>query len=137
MVDGTTQNATVGAGMTDTLKPIHDIVIVRPAVVNDTTDTGIVIPQKSILKTCEGTVVAVGPGKRSLKTGVFTPTELRPGDLVLFGASCGVRMNYLGERLLVMREPDVTGVLDALQGNLYDPTPYYEQPEIRVCTPVR
>lgn len=116
---------------TDTLKPIQDVVMIRPATVHDTTDGGIVIPQKSILKTCEGTVVAVGPGVHS-KRGAFTPTELRPGDLVLFESGRGIRINYMGERLLVMREPDVTGVLAELQGNLYDPTPYYEQGEVTV-----
>lgn len=115
------------------LRPIQDVVIIRPAVVDDTTPGGIVIPAKSMLKTIEGTVLAVGPGKRSRKTGVFTPTELQPGDAVLFEDGRGIRVNYEGERLIFMREVDVRGVLTGgLQGNTYDPTPYYEQAEVRV-----
>jgi chaperonin GroES len=121
----------LAVGGEECLRPIQDVILVRPTVVQDTTQGGIVIPQKSILKTCEGTVLAVGPGARSAK-GHMTPTELLPGDYVLFEASHGVRMNYRGERLLVMREPDVIGVLDGPQGNVYDPTPYYELPEVRV-----
>ena len=117
------------------LRPIQDVVIIRPAEVDDTTPGGIVIPAKSMLKTVEGTVLAVGPGARSRKTGVFTPTELQPGDAVLFEDGRGVRVNYEGERLIFMREVDVRGVLTGgLQGNTYDPTPYYEQAEVRVTT---
>lgn len=115
------------------IRPIQDVVIISPAQVDDTTPGGIVIPAKSKLKTCEGTVLAVGPGARNRKTGRITPTELRPGDAVLFEDGRGVRVNYEGERLIFMREVDVRGVLTGgLQGNTYDPTPYYEQSEVRV-----
>ena len=114
-------------------RPIQDVVIIRPAVVNDTTPGGIVIPQKAKLKTCEGEVVAVGPGSRSRKTGTFTPTELQPGDCVLYEQGRGIRVDYQGEKLLFMREPDVVGVLpEGPQGNTYDPYAFYEQDEIAV-----
>lgn len=122
--------------MTTRLRPIQDVIIIQPATVDDTT-AGIVIPAKSKLKTCEGTVLAVGPGARSRKTGAFTPTELRPGDTVLFEDGRGVRVDYEGEKLIFMREVDIRGVLtDGLQGNTYDPTPYYEQAEVRVTRQV-
>jgi chaperonin GroES len=130
MVDRTTKNQIIGGSMT--LKPIQDVIIIRPGTVSDTTAGGIVIPQKSMLKTCEGVVIAVGPGIRNRRTGELTRTDLKPGDCVQFEPGRGIRMDYLGDKLLVMREPDVTGVLSELQGATYDPTPYYEQSEIRV-----
>jgi chaperonin GroES len=115
------------------LRPIQNVIIVRPIAPPSTLPSGLLLAQAASIKPCEGTVLAVGPGARSPRTGRLQPTELQPGDTVLYEHGKGIRVDYQGEKLLFMREVDVAGVLpDGPQGNQYDSGPYYEQSEITV-----
>ncbi len=115
-----------------TLKPIQDVVLVKPAEINDKSAGGIIIPDKSKMRTCEGTVAAAGPGLHNRKSGRFMPMTVKKGDKILFEHGRGVRVEYLGQKYIVMREPDIALILDDLQGNEYDPSSYYDLGEIKV-----
>ena len=60
----------------------------------------------------QGEVVAVGPGSRD-ETGKIAPIELKKGDKVLFGKWSGTEVKIDGQELLIMKESDVMGVLEA------------------------
>ncbi len=92
------------------IRPLHDRVIVKRLDNERKTTSGIVIPDNVAEKPDQGEVVAVGPGKRD-DNGKLIPTDLKPGDRVLFGKYSGQSVKVEGEELLVMREEDIMGVI--------------------------
>lgn len=62
-------------------------------------------------KLAQGWVRAIGPGKKN-EDGNVIPTELLVGDHVLFGEHTGQKVKHEGKEYLMMREPDVIGVLN-------------------------
>ncbi|KAA3626579.1 MAG: co-chaperone GroES [Proteobacteria bacterium] len=94
------------------IRPLHDRVIVRRVEEERTSPGGIVIPDSATEKPVQGEVIAVGNGK-ILESGDVRPLELKVGDRVLFGKYSGTEVKVSGEELLVMREEDVMGVIEA------------------------
>ena len=92
-------------------RPLHDRVVIRRIEGEDKTKGGIIIPDTVKEKPQEGEVVAVGPGGRD-ENGKITPTELKPGERVLFGKWSGTEVKIDGEELLIMKETDVMGVIE-------------------------
>ncbi len=89
-----------------TIKPLEDRILVRPEEGEETTVSGLVIPDTAKEKPQEGTVLAVGPGKRS-DTGELLPMDVKEGDEVLYSKYGGTEIKVDGEDLLVLRESDV------------------------------
>ncbi|KVE68097.1 molecular chaperone GroES [Burkholderia vietnamiensis] len=94
------------------IRPLYDRVIVKRIEQQRTTASGIVIPDSTAEKPEQGEVIAVGSG-RLLQDGSQQPLQLKVGDRVLFGKYAGQTVKVDGEELLVMREEDVMGVLEA------------------------
>ena len=94
------------------LRPLHDRVIVKRLEQETKTASGIVIPDNAAEKPDQGEIVAVGTGK-VLDDGKVRPLELKKGDRVLFGKYSGQTVKVDGEELLVMREEDIMGVIEA------------------------
>ena len=94
------------------IRPLHDRVIVKRIEEERKTASGIVIPDTAAEKPDQGEVVAVGGGK-VLDDGKVRPLELKKGDRVLFGKYSGQTVKVDGEELLVMREEDIMGVIEA------------------------
>ncbi|ABO58135.1 MULTISPECIES: co-chaperone GroES [Burkholderia] len=94
------------------IRPLYDRVIVKRIEQQRTTASGIVIPDSAAEKPEQGEVIAVGSG-RLLQDGSQQPLQLKVGDRVLFGKYAGQTVKVDGEELLVMREEDVMGVLEA------------------------
>ena|SRR5947209_18107638 len=92
-------------------RPLHDRVVVRRIEADAKTKGGIIIPDTVKEKPQEGEVVAVGPGARD-EHGKLTPSELKPGERVLFGKWSGTEVKIDGEELLIMKETDVMGVIE-------------------------
>ena len=92
--------------------PLHDRVIVKRLEEERKTASGIVIPDTAAEKPDQGEIVAVGPGKRDDK-GNRIAMDLKAGDRVLFGKYAGQTVKVEGEELLVMREEDIMGVIEA------------------------
>jgi len=73
---------------------------------------GIVIPDTAAEKPVRGEVIAVGNGK-ILEDGSVRPIAVKAGDKVLFGKYSGTEVKIDGQELLVMREEDIMGVIEA------------------------
>ncbi|WP_455210427.1 co-chaperone GroES [Kaarinaea lacus] len=93
------------------IRPLHDRVIVRRMAEERTSPGGIVIPDSATEKPIQGEVVAVGNGK-ILENGDIRPLEVKVGDKVLFSKYGGTEVKIEGEDLLVLREDDITGVIE-------------------------
>jgi len=94
------------------IRPLHDRVIVKRLEEERKTASGIVIPDNAAEKPDQGEIVAVGGGKVQ-DDGKVRPLELKKGDRVLFGKYSGQTVKVDGEELLVMREEDIMGVIEA------------------------
>jgi len=90
--------------MSVTFKPLADRVIIEPAPVEQKTASGIFIPDTAKEKPLQGTIVAVGSGKKD------EPMSLKPGDSVLYGQYAGTEIKIDGKNFLIMRESDVYGI---------------------------
>jgi chaperonin GroES len=94
------------------IRPLHDRVIVKRLEEVRTTASGIVIPDTAAEKPDQGEVIAVGPGKKDDNGKVIT-LDVKVGDKVLFGKYAGQTVKVGGDELLVMREEDLMGVVEA------------------------
>ncbi len=93
-------------------RPLHDRVVVRRIEENTKTAGGIIIPDTAKEKPIQGEVVAVGPGARD-DAGRLVPVDVKKGDKVLFGKWSGTEVKIDGEELLIMKESDIMGVIEA------------------------
>ena len=93
-----------------TIKPLEDRILVRPEEGEETTVSGLVIPDTAKEKPQEGTVLAVGPGKRS-DTGELLPMDVKEGDRVMYSKYGGTEIKLDGEDLLILSARDVLAIL--------------------------
>ena len=93
-----------------TIKPLEDRIVVRPEEGEETTVSGLVIPDTAKEKPQEGTVLAVGPGKRS-DTGELLPMDVKEGDRVMYSKYGGTEIKLDGEDLLILSARDVLAIL--------------------------
>lgn len=93
-------------------RPLHDRVVIRRAEGDLKSKGGIIIPDTAKEKPQEGEVIAVGPGSRD-EAGKLVPLDVKAGDLILFGKWSGTEIRLDGEDLLIMKESDVMGVIEA------------------------
>ena len=93
-------------------RPLHDRVVVRRITAEEKTAGGIIIPDTAKEKPQEGEVVSVGPGARN-EQGQVVALDVKAGDRVLFGKWSGTEVKIGGEELLVMKESDIIGIVDA------------------------
>ena len=94
------------------IRPLHDRVIVKRVEAERTTASGIVIPDSAGEKPDQGEVLAIGPGKRD-DNGKQIALDVKVGDRVLFGKYAGQAVKVDGQEVLVMREEDIMGVIQA------------------------
>ena len=87
------------------IQPLADRVLITPAPAEEKTVGGIIIPDTTKEKPLQGTVVAVGEGKKD------EPMILKAGDTVLYGKYAGTEIEYDGEKYLVMRQSDVVAII--------------------------
>ena len=93
-------------------RPLHDRILVRRVESDEKTKGGIIIPDTAKEKPQEGEVIAVGPGTRS-DAGQIQPLDVKVGDRILFGKWSGTEIKIAGEDLLIMKESDVMGIIEA------------------------
>lgn len=94
------------------IRPLQDRVIVKRVEEERTSAGGIVLPDTAKEKPSRGKVVAVGKGK-SLDSGEIRQLDVKVGDVVLFGKYAGTEVKVNDDELLVMREEDIMGVVEA------------------------
>ncbi len=97
-------------------RPLHDRVVIRRVEEDTKTAGGIIIPDTAKEKPSQGEVVAVGPGARNEK-GELVALDVKVGDTVLFGKWSGTEVKIDGEDLLIMKESDIMGVLEATKAS--------------------
>jgi chaperonin GroES len=95
--------------MANTIRPLHDRVLIRRIDEAEQVRGGIIIPDTAKEKPQQGEVIAVGDGK-ILKDGTRQPLDVRPGDRVLFGKYGGSEVKIDGEEYLILREDEILGV---------------------------
>ena len=92
------------------LRPLGDRLVVRPATREETTKSGIVLPDTAKEKPQRGTVLAVGEGRRD-EDGDRIPMDVQTGDAVLFAKYAGTEFKLEDEDLLILSEKDVLAVV--------------------------
>jgi chaperonin GroES len=93
------------------IRPLHDRILVKRLEEERTSPGGIVIPDTAAEKPVKGKVIAVGNGK-ILESGEIRALDVKVGDKVLFGKYSGTEVKVDGEELLVMREDDITAIIE-------------------------
>jgi chaperonin GroES len=96
------------------LQPLEDRIVVKPGESEETTASGLVIPDTAQEKPQQGEVLAVGPGKRSEQTGDVIPVDVSKGDTVFFTKTAATEIKVDGQDVLIMKESDILGVMDAV-----------------------
>ena len=92
------------------IKPMADRVVIEPLEETEEMRGGLYIPDTAKEKPQQGTVVAVGPGRRT-EQGELIEVELKKGDRILYGKYSGTEVTVDGNEYLIVRESDVLAVL--------------------------
>lgn len=87
------------------IKPLASRVVIKPAAAEETTASGIIIPDSAKEKQLKGEVVAVGPGTKDEEM------EVSVGDVVLYGKYAGTELDLGGEDLLIMNQSDILAIV--------------------------
>ena len=95
------------------LQPLEDRIVVRPAEAEETTISGLVIPDTAKEKPQQGEVLAVGPGRRAENSGELIAMELAAGDTVVYSKYGGTEITVDGEDVLILSSRDVLAKVGA------------------------
>ena len=93
------------------IKPLEDRVVIKTEQAEQTTASGLVIPETAKEKPQEARVVAVGPGRVDEK-GNRIPVDIKEGDVVVFSRYGGTEVKYQGEEYLILSARDVLAIVD-------------------------
>ena len=92
------------------LKPLGDRLVVEPKEKEQTTASGLVLPETAKEKPQQGTIVAVGPGRRD-DDGKRLPMDVAVGDVVLYAKYGGTEVKVDGKKVLILKESDVLAII--------------------------
>ena len=93
------------------LQPLEDRIVVKAGQAEETTASGLVIPDTAQEKPQQGEVLAVGPGKRSDQTGDLIPVDVSVGDTVVYSKYGGTEITIDGDDLLILSARDVLAIV--------------------------
>ncbi|MCA9930949.1 MAG: co-chaperone GroES [Anaerolineales bacterium] len=94
------------------LKPLGDRLVVEPKEREQTTPSGLVLPETAKEKPQEGEVIAVGPGRRD-ENGERVAMDVAVGDIVLYAKYGGTEIKIDGNKLLILKESDVLAIVES------------------------
>ena len=89
------------------LQPLEDRIVVKPSDAEETTASGLVLPDSAQEKPQQGEVLAVGPGRRSDQTGDLILVDVNVGDVVVYSKYGGTEITVDGEDVLILNARDV------------------------------
>ncbi|GAB2778696.1 co-chaperone GroES [Streptomyces chlorus] len=92
------------------IKPLEDRIVVQPLDAEQTTASGLVIPDTAKEKPQEGVVLAIGPGR--IEDGKRVELDVSVGDVVLYSKYGGTEVKYNGEEYLVLSARDVLAIIE-------------------------
>ncbi|WP_420846334.1 co-chaperone GroES [Nocardioides ferulae] len=93
------------------IKPLEDRIVVKPLDAEQTTASGLVIPDTAKEKPQEGEVVAVGPGRFNEDGDERIPMDISVGDKVIYSKYGGTEVKYSGEEFLILSARDVLAIV--------------------------
>jgi chaperonin GroES len=93
------------------LQPLEDRIVVRPGESEETTASGLVIPDTAKEKPQQGEVLAAGPGRRSEQSGEVIPLGVSVGDTVVYSKYGGTEITVDGEDLLILAGRDLLAIV--------------------------
>ncbi len=96
--------------MSVSIKPLEDRIVVKSVEAEQTTASGLVIPDTAKEKPQEGEVLAIGPGRIDDK-GNRVPLDVAVGDKVIYSKYGGTEVKYAGEEYLILSARDVLAVV--------------------------
>ena len=97
--------------MSVSIKPLEDRIVVQTLEAEQTTASGLVIPDTAKEKPQEGTVIAVGPGRFDDEGEKRIPLDVKVGDTVLYSKYGGTEVKYSGEEYLILSARDVLAIV--------------------------
>ena len=97
--------------MSVNIKPLEDRIVVKALEAEQTTASGLVIPDTAKEKPQEGEVLAIGPGRVD-DNGVRVPLDVQVGDKVIYSKYGGTEIKYGGEEYLVLSARDVLAIVE-------------------------
>ena len=97
--------------MSINIKPLEDRLVVKPLDAEQTTASGLVIPDTAKEKPQEGEVVAVGPGRFNEDGDGRIPLDISVGDKVIYSKYGGTEVKYAGDEYLILSARDVLAVV--------------------------
>jgi chaperonin GroES len=92
------------------IKPLEDRILVEPLEAEQTTASGLVIPDTAKEKPQEGKVLATGPGRID-DNGKRVPLDVSEGDVVIFSKYGGTEVKYDNKELLLLNARDILAVV--------------------------
>ena len=95
------------------LSPLEDRIVVRAGEAEETTVSGLVIPDTAKEKPQQGEVLAVGPGRRAEQSGEIIPIDLAVGDNVVYSKYGGTEITIDGEDLLILAGRDILAKIES------------------------
>ena len=97
--------------MSVSIKPLEDRLVVKSLEAEQTTASGLVIPDTAKEKPQEGEVLAVGPGRWNEDGDERVPLDVKVGDKVIFSKYGGTEVKYGGEEYLILSARDVLAIV--------------------------
>ena len=97
--------------MSISIKPLEDRIVIRQVEAEQTTASGLVIPDTAKEKPQEGEVIAVGPGRVDDK-GNRLPVDVKVGDVVIYSRYGGTEVKYEGQEFQILSSRDVLAVVE-------------------------
>jgi len=94
------------------IKPLEDRILVQPLDAEQTTASGLVIPDTAKEKPQEGKVIAVGPGRFDESGSKRVPLDINEGDVVVYSKYGGTEVKYNGQEYLILSARDVLAIVE-------------------------
>jgi chaperonin GroES len=92
------------------LRPLGDRVVIEPAEGEEVTTGGILLPETAKEKPQQGTIVAIGAGRRD-DDGKLIPMDVKLGEKVLYAKYAGTEIKVDGKKVLILKESDILAVV--------------------------
>ena len=98
--------------MSVNLKPLEDRIVIQALEAEQTTASGLVIPDTAKEKPQEGKVVSVGPGRFDESCTKRVPLDVKVGDVIIFSKYGGTEVKYAGQEYLILSARDVLAIVE-------------------------
>ena len=98
--------------MSVNIKPLEDRILVQTLEAEQTTASGLVIPDTAKEKPQEGTVIATGPGRFDDAGDKRIPLDVKVGDIVIYSKYGGTEVKYNGQEYLLLSARDILAIVE-------------------------